>query len=1373
VGVLGEWAFPAVIAGAYVGAKWRKWGPIDPRKEDFWLDLLGTPTVKELAKESPLDPYPDKITLCVPSWETSDSLEFNVIWRYDEGNDADRNEWVLEVRIYEWQQDEWKGVGGSKITVTDQWGATQRDKSTFTFPVYASKSEQTTHKFKCVLYAKYHTEDWLTGWFSHTVEERDELEIEIVELTELSPQYTYDNYKDEWLDFVKARKEMYIQSRNFLSAYSSTFDAGEEGYRPDTEEVAKKLWNAVRGLFNVDTEAYCAIVSVSEKILVKWAPFIGELAHLYFTAESATKLGELATGVIKLYLAQVSKLTMLDDADWEFWRDQYSERGYDIGSLRGMLAYYWPLDSAGKITYLLSAGLAWDAAEEWEYISNQDWDGLLNVLDNEKNKINYLLGRTNETDEIDELPDGILAMYRRHAKNSTNKEEREPVLSFLDGLKKSLQHDLLYVEALIRAINEAPNESDSPSVSGGTRAPSATVELSWEGGDPNTQDTVMYDVCFGTTANPPLVSSDQSDTEYDPGLLSYNTHYYWKVDAKDNHGAITRGDLWDFWTPNRSPIKPANPSPPDGAEDQPVTVKLNWTGGDPDAGDTVTYDVYFGKDSPPPLVSTQSGTTYNPGKLDYKTSYRWRVAVTDNHGVTIRGHIWDFQTSAEPNSSPVVVVKSPNGGEAWKGGKDISWVAEDKEQTGPNELSADLYWGTSATGPWHSIKSDLSCTNAKETSYSWDTTRVSDGESYYIRVVVNDGSLAGEDVSDGAFEINNDPPVDVTDFTATASDSKIALSWTNPSDADFVRIEVVRMMTWNLPRSPTDGTLVYKATGDSHTDTELTNYTTYYYTAFAYDKVENYSKAVRSAWGSARPWDQTPPTWTNGIGIQDVEAGNGQVSIYWNKATDSCSPGVKYNIYYNTDWPAFEGKMLETSTPQAATDYDYKYTITGLTNGDYYYFGIRAADSAVDAKGNLSRNEEANRRAFWAMPEYRTPGTGRAWTLDDMVKTSKGGIRGGGGSYTMHGDVTISQNDTLNIRSGDSLISVDTTGTKRLIVKGTLIADGQSEALIVIFASDRGKPGDWGGIFLDNAQGSTLNFCRVECARAAIYGISAAPTTRITDCLIQNNWTGLSLRTASSSHTEICGNTVQDNSSNGIVVLADSAAEVLVLHNLVQNNGGTGIGYSWAGISPPTILDIFSNEVLNNGGAGISCGRGGAPILIKDNAIIGNLNGIVFDQESYGAQNPLVQWNEILDNRISGVHCANYAQPDLIENSIFGNKINGVYSCNGAWPTLIGNTIVSSQYGVSCVDSGGADLGDVSINKPGDNNIHSHAFYSVVNLTSHHISAQGNWWGPSTTEEMHEEGDLSEIAAILDVLDTKEGGLVNYKEWRQAPLPSE
>ena len=198
--------------------------------------------------------------------------------------------------------------------------------------------------------------------------------------------------------------------------------------------------------------------------------------------------------------------------------------------------------------------------------------------------------------------------------------------------------------------NQYPYQPSNPSPSDYATDRSIHTDLSWTGGDPDPGDTVTYDVHFGTSSNPPSVSNDQSGMTYDPGTLSYNTKYYWKIIATDNHGASTPGPLWDFTTgsaPNNAPYTPSNPSPSNHASGQSIYTDVSWSGGDPDAGDTVTYDVHFGTSSnPPPVSNDQSGMTYDPGTLSYNTKYYWKIIATDNHGASTPGPLWDFTTTA-------------------------------------------------------------------------------------------------------------------------------------------------------------------------------------------------------------------------------------------------------------------------------------------------------------------------------------------------------------------------------------------------------------------------------------------------------------------------------------------------------------------------------------------------------------------------------------------------------------------------------------------------------------------------------------------------------------------------------------------------------
>ena len=99
---------------------------------------------------------------------------------------------------------------------------------------------------------------------------------------------------------------------------------------------------------------------------------------------------------------------------------------------------------------------------------------------------------------------------------------------------------------------------------------------------------------------------------------------------------------------NQPPNTPSNPNPADNATDQPINIQLSWQGGDPNPTDTVTYDVYFGTTSEPPLVSDdQTETGYTPETLDYHKFYYWKIVATDNHDDSATSPTWSFVTQTE------------------------------------------------------------------------------------------------------------------------------------------------------------------------------------------------------------------------------------------------------------------------------------------------------------------------------------------------------------------------------------------------------------------------------------------------------------------------------------------------------------------------------------------------------------------------------------------------------------------------------------------------------------------------------------------------------------------------------------------------------
>jgi hypothetical protein len=217
------------------------------------------------------------------------------------------------------------------------------------------------------------------------------------------------------------------------------------------------------------------------------------------------------------------------------------------------------------------------------------------------------------------------------------------------------------------------------------------VSLSWSGGDPE-DDEVTYDVYFGDINPPPKVKSNQSGTTYhSPDILDFDTDYYWRIVAWDEHGYSTSGPVWSFTTEeNLPPNTPSNPHPENGATDVYFEDILTWSGGDPNQGDTLTYNVYFGTNSPPPLVATITRTVYDPGTMILETMYYWQIVAKDSGGKTSTGPIWSFTTQKEPNEPPTKpdIYGPPSG----PPGKNLCW-AFDSDDPDENQIKYIIEWG--------------------------------------------------------------------------------------------------------------------------------------------------------------------------------------------------------------------------------------------------------------------------------------------------------------------------------------------------------------------------------------------------------------------------------------------------------------------------------------------------------------------------------------------------------------------------------------------------------------------------------------------------------------------------------------------------------
>jgi hypothetical protein len=97
---------------------------------------------------------------------------------------------------------------------------------------------------------------------------------------------------------------------------------------------------------------------------------------------------------------------------------------------------------------------------------------------------------------------------------------------------------------------------------------------------------------------------------------------------------------------NTPPNSPANPIPADAEIGISTSPTLNWISTDPDFGDSVVFDIYFGLLNPPEslIAANWKFNSYHITGLDTNKTYFWKIIAKDNHSGITEGNVWQFTT---------------------------------------------------------------------------------------------------------------------------------------------------------------------------------------------------------------------------------------------------------------------------------------------------------------------------------------------------------------------------------------------------------------------------------------------------------------------------------------------------------------------------------------------------------------------------------------------------------------------------------------------------------------------------------------------------------------------------------------------------------
>jgi len=103
--------------------------------------------------------------------------------------------------------------------------------------------------------------------------------------------------------------------------------------------------------------------------------------------------------------------------------------------------------------------------------------------------------------------------------------------------------------------NVAPDTPSNPSpANAASNVDPRGLTLSWDGGDPDSEDLVTYEIFLGTDSSPTLrdtigpFPATQTRITYDPGDLPGGSSHRWRVQARDQDEVETEGEEWSFTT---------------------------------------------------------------------------------------------------------------------------------------------------------------------------------------------------------------------------------------------------------------------------------------------------------------------------------------------------------------------------------------------------------------------------------------------------------------------------------------------------------------------------------------------------------------------------------------------------------------------------------------------------------------------------------------------------------------------------------------------------------------------------------------------------------------------------------------------------------
>ncbi len=194
---------------------------------------------------------------------------------------------------------------------------------------------------------------------------------------------------------------------------------------------------------------------------------------------------------------------------------------------------------------------------------------------------------------------------------------------------------------------------------------------------------------------------------------------------------------------NKVPSTPSNPIPTNGATNTSRTPVLSWVCSDPDAGDIVTYDIYFSSINPPDtrIDSDWIFTNYTLHDLDTMRTYYWRITAKDTKGASSIGPVWRFTTVAGPPIQNLIVYYQFNGNTGDSSGNGHNGTPLNSPTFGTDRFNhTNSALQLNGTNQYVSLPNSISIENDISISF-WMKTDFSDSGSWPFGTFIIDRDL--------------------------------------------------------------------------------------------------------------------------------------------------------------------------------------------------------------------------------------------------------------------------------------------------------------------------------------------------------------------------------------------------------------------------------------------------------------------------------------------------------------------------------------------------------------------------------------------------------------------------------------------------------